>query len=41
MTRSGYDVIACGRRRLGDIPPQPVSAARDQQTFAMANISSG
>ena len=29
-TRSGYHAVPCGERRLGDVPPQPVSASRNQ-----------
>jgi hypothetical protein len=30
ITRSCYDIVACGQRRLGDIPPKSASAARKQ-----------
>src|ERR1700674_3956982 len=29
-TRSGYHAVPCGQRRLGDVPPQSVSASRNQ-----------
>src|SRR6202040_3293112 len=29
-TRSGYHAVTCRQRRLGDVPPQPVSASRNQ-----------
>src|SRR5216683_206307 len=28
--RSGYHAVTCGQRCLGDVPPQPVSASRNQ-----------
>src|SRR6267142_814404 len=28
--RPGYHAVTCGQRRLGDVPPQPVAASRNQ-----------
>jgi len=38
-TRSSYDAVACGQRRSGDVPPQPVSASVINQTFVIATSS--
>src|SRR6266481_2677198 len=36
-TRSGYHAVPCGQRRLGDVPPQPVSASRYQPDLRHEN----
>src|SRR6266852_4115421 len=35
--RSGYHAVPCGQRRLGDVPPQPVSASRNQPDLRHEN----
>jgi len=37
-TRSSYDAVACGQRRLGDVSPQTVSASRNQPNLRHCNI---
>ena len=36
-TRSGYHAVPCGQRRLGDVPPQSVSASRNQPDLRHEN----
>src|SRR6202140_4017934 len=37
-TRSSYDAVAGGQRRLGDVPPQSVPASRNQPDLRHCNI---
>src|SRR5258707_8503526 len=37
-TRSSYHAVPCGQRRLGDVPPQPVSASRNQPDLRHCKI---
>src|SRR6266850_3866266 len=36
-TRSGYHAVPCGQRRLRDVPPQPISASRNQPDLRHEN----
>src|SRR6267143_3093793 len=36
-TRSSYHAVPCGQRRLGDVPPQPVSTSRNQPDLRHEN----
>src|SRR5260370_25329051 len=36
-TRSGYHAVPCVQRRLGDVPPQPASASRNQPDLRHEN----